>query len=215
MGNCCASKTKTNEIEALKKNSNLWLAQQMRTTPSGHKVCTRVTKKLMTQKEADKILTAADTPEDFKTIFGPPFNECNKLLSYLYLTGLGGLTEENIRGKGITLIINATYEWPSIQVQGITTIRIPVDDGEKDDISIYFDEVTEKIDECARKGGKALVHCMAGASRSTTLVLGLSSTYKTFNLMCSPIHSISDKNAKHLFEECLQFSEEEERDGQT
>jgi len=50
-----------------------------------------------------------------------------------------------------------------------------VDDGVTDDLSIYFDEVSDKIEEVAQMGGKTLVHCMAGASRSTTLVLGIKS----------------------------------------
>lgn len=173
MGGCCG-KGKGIKLDPLKPNSNLFMAQQMKTTPSGHKVCERVTKVLMPQKEADKILSAPDTPDDFKTIFGPPFNACNKLKEFLYLTGLGGLTRENITEIGINLIINATYEWPCFDVPGITAIRVPVDDGERDDISIYFDEVSDKIDECHKKGGKCIVHCMAGASRSTTLVLGQS-----------------------------------------
>ena len=57
-----------------------------------------------------------------------------------------------------------------------------VDDGENDDISVYFDEVSDKIEENAQNGCKTLVHCMAGASRSTSLVLAYLMKYEKINL---------------------------------
>lgn len=37
---------------------------------------------------------------------------------------------------------------------------------------MYFDEVSDKIDDTAKSGGRSVVHCTAGVSRSTTIVLG-------------------------------------------
>ena len=58
-----------------------------------------------------------------------------------------------------------------IRGREVVNIRVPVDDSGVDDISIYFDKVSDKIKENYGKGGQTLVDCMAGASRSTSIVL--------------------------------------------
>ena len=44
-------------------------------------------------------------------------------------------------------------------------------DDESQDISQYFEISNEFIDECLNQGGKILIHCMGGRSRSVTLFL--------------------------------------------
>ncbi|KAK8560803.1 hypothetical protein V6N13_026238 [Hibiscus sabdariffa] len=48
---------------------------------------------------------------------------------------------------------------------------IPVVDKEDTDISQYFDECFDFIDEARRQGGGVLVHCFVGKSRSVTIVV--------------------------------------------
>lgn len=38
-------------------------------------------------------------------------------------------------------------------------------------LSPYFDKVADKIQQVTSRGGKVLVHCMAGVSRSSTLCI--------------------------------------------
>ena len=42
---------------------------------------------------------------------------------------------------------------------------------ESEDISKHFDEVYEYMDEAIRNGGKVLVHCAYGVSRSSSMVI--------------------------------------------
>jgi protein-tyrosine phosphatase len=55
------------------------------------------------------------------------------------------------------------------KVAGRTWLHVPVDDDFRADISQYFLQVIQFIDE-NRKAGPVLVHCAAGISRSSTLV---------------------------------------------
>ena len=153
----------------------------MTKTANGHEINQKIETKLKPKAEYDKML-ANNPPEDFKIILSDPCNRFDELKKYLYLTSIGGLTKENLIGHDITMIISAVYEWPIIQTDKITSYRVPVDDGEVDDISIYFDEVSDKIHECHESGGNCVVHCMAGASRSTTLVLAYLMKYEKMPL---------------------------------
>lgn len=43
-------------------------------------------------------------------------------------------------------------------------------DSEDYDMSQHFEETSEFIDQCIKNGGRVLVHCMAGVSRSSTVI---------------------------------------------
>jgi protein tyrosine phosphatase len=47
---------------------------------------------------------------------------------------------------------------------------IGIDDDEHEDISQYFEKITESIHEALKEGG-VLIHCMAGISRSSAIVI--------------------------------------------
>ncbi|CAG2111969.1 unnamed protein product [Medioppia subpectinata] len=180
---CCTSSAKSN-LKPLRMGSPLQVAQTMKMTKSGHGINAKVVRRPMSQKEAEKIARDPNSGPDFQLVFNPPLSICHKLTKYVYLSGIAALTKENLEHLGITLIINATYEWPNVEPEGITCYRVPLDDSEGDDISIYFDDVSDKIEENAQNGGKTLVHlhCMAGASRSTTLVLAYLVKYERIAL---------------------------------
>lgn len=98
----------------------------MRVTLTGHEIARNEVKKVLTNNEREKLIKDQKTAPDFRLILSPPFNEVNKITDSLYLTGIGGLTKENLENLGFTLIINATYEWPNSSVEGIECIRVPV-----------------------------------------------------------------------------------------
>ncbi|CAG2122434.1 unnamed protein product, partial [Medioppia subpectinata] len=91
----------------------------------------------------------------------------------VYLTGVGGIIRENIVGLRISFIINATYEAPNVNIKDLECIRVPIDDTVDDDISLYLEEVADKLNEVVSKNRRAIVHCVAGISRSSSLVLAL------------------------------------------
>jgi protein-tyrosine phosphatase len=65
----------------------------------------------------------------------------------------------------------------------IKKFRVPVTDSELTDLGTYFDAVTRFIDDELKNGGRVLVHCVAGVSRSTTLVLAYLIRYRGFTLL--------------------------------
>nr|CDS16976.1 Dual specificity protein phosphatase 10 [Echinococcus granulosus] len=75
--------------------------------------------------------------------------------------------------RSITHVINATYEQPNFFEGGgkIEYLRVPVDDNNQADLMPYFRPAIEFIDAAMRAGGRVLVHCQAGVSRSPSLVI--------------------------------------------
>ena len=184
---CCGSSHVYGPLEPLKPGTILFAAQLMKTTKNGKPINMTTTRKAMTTAEANKLRNDPQMSDDMKVILNAPFNQCSKLTKAVYLSGIAMLTKENLEKLDISLIINATYEWPKIcpMIRGreVVNIRVPVDDSGVDDISIYFDEVSDKIEENYGKGGQTLVHCMAGASRSTSIVLAYLVKFENISLV--------------------------------
>lgn len=76
-----------------------------------------------------------------------------------------------LRALGITHILNSAIEHPNyFENTGIIYKYLPLQDEPNQDISQYFKDGFEFIDQALRNGGKVLVHCHAGISRSTTML---------------------------------------------
>lgn len=101
------------------------------------------------------------------------FTQLARINDHLYLCSLQALTSRRLRQMGITQVISVMPEpIPSeILAQVDRHIQIPVYDSDYSNLHSHFDEIGDKIAREARRGGKTVVHCMAGISRSATLVL--------------------------------------------
>lgn len=94
------------------------------------------------------------------------------LLPGVYLSdAVGASSTHTLRHLGITHILNATEDLlgpdPSL---GATWVRCSLRDIEEEDISPFFEVATRFIDGALSTGGRVLVHCHAGRSRSCSLV---------------------------------------------
>ena len=92
----------------------------------------------------------------------------------LYLTSAYGASSPTaLRAKGITCVVNATlsFQVPTPKYTDIEHIRVPVDDVPSANLSLYFDRVADKIYNVKKAGGRCLVHCYAGRSRSASLII--------------------------------------------
>ena len=102
---------------------------------------------------------------------------------FLFLSGCKELNLATLYRLGIKTIINASLEVPLITAEGIESIRIAVNDVPgKNNIFIHFDHVAETIDSSIRRQEGVLVHCVAGVSRSATLVLAYLMKYQRMKL---------------------------------
>lgn len=71
---------------------------------------------------------------------------------------------------GITHIITAVLGVSPQFPKDFTYLNIPVMDVETEDIKPYLRQTSFFIDNAIAQGGKVLVHCMCGVSRSATIV---------------------------------------------
>nr|CDS32333.1 dual specificity protein phosphatase 14 [Hymenolepis microstoma] len=111
------------------------------------------------------------------------FSQIARINDHLYLSSLEALTPARLEACGVTQIISAMIEVlpPDLLLLRPSAspgdngrrahVQICVEDLESTDLGAHFDAVADRIAREARKGGRSLVHCIAGVSRSPTLVL--------------------------------------------
>ncbi|CAJ0927234.1 unnamed protein product, partial [Mesorhabditis belari] len=99
------------------------------------------------------------------------FGQISEISPHLFLSGAQCVRAEKIRQKSISFVVNATIEEQAPYVTGVDYLRVRVDDNPYAPLSAYFDSVADKIKTVSDRGGKTLVHCMAGVSRSATLCM--------------------------------------------
>lgn len=103
-----------------------------------------------------------------------------------------------IRAKGITHILNVAKELPPASeiaamdaVSGVVKKHIPLVDAHSQDILSHFEAAFDFIDSAKASGGRVLVHCRRGISRSPAIIVGYLMTHY-----------------KHSFESALAFLKE-------
>jgi protein-tyrosine phosphatase len=100
-------------------------------------------------------------------------DSCSKIEENLYLGDYESAKDELLLRRlniGYVLsVITADIELPIYK--GITYFRIPADDIEEQDLLTHFSTTNDYIRNCQHRGGNVLVHCLAGISRSATVVI--------------------------------------------
>lgn len=123
--------------------------------------------------------TAAATAVAVPTVLTAQTNNrlpgISELLPWLYLCGAGVAVPHFIEQLGITCIVNAAPELPHTPLPATSDplyYQVPVLDRGDVDLARYFDEVADMLEQVRQApGGRAMVHCVAGVSRSATLCL--------------------------------------------
>lgn len=110
------------------------------------------------------------------------FTSVAQLTDHLYLCAARAVNINMLQEKDVTCVINATIELPNLPVPGIEYVKVAVDDSPFANISIYFDKIADLIHETCQKGGKTLVHCVAGVSRSASLCIAYLLKYDNMSL---------------------------------
>lgn len=93
-----------------------------------------------------------------------------------------------LRSLNITHFLNATEDLflsgdsARFIEQEFEVLRVPLRDEEDEDIEPYFFAAAAFIEEAVQDGGRCLVHCHAGQSRSCALVIAWLLLYRSLNL---------------------------------
>lgn len=94
----------------------------------------------------------------------------DRVFEGLYLSDLRmSLCDTELDRIGITHIITAIIGVPESYPQKYTYKTIPLLDTANEDILSQFSDSNAFIHDALQSGGKVLVHCMVGASRSATI----------------------------------------------
>jgi len=102
-----------------------------------------------------------------------PHMDVTRILDHLYLSDFVSLSPSRLSELGVTLVVNATYEIPNVDVpEGtIEFIKLEINDSVTADMAQHMDRCADRIHEVRSAGGAALVHCALGISRSVTICL--------------------------------------------
>ncbi|CAF0922519.1 unnamed protein product [Didymodactylos carnosus] len=105
--------------------------------------------------------------------------------NFLYLgSGKDANDIEQLLENKITHILNCTLEWainPALP-EHIKVKKIPLKDITEENISEQFDIVYDFLNEIKQQGGRVLIHCVVGRSRSASLVLSYLMKAEKMNL---------------------------------
>ncbi|XP_021252407.1 dual specificity phosphatase 28 [Numida meleagris] len=71
--------------------------------------------------------------------------------------------------EGVTFCVNVTRQQPFPGLQQAQGMRVPVFDDPAEDLYCYFDPCSDAIEEAVKSGGKCLVFCKNGRSRSAAI----------------------------------------------
>jgi dual specificity MAP kinase phosphatase len=95
----------------------------------------------------------------------------SKIVNGLYLGNKRDAENfEALQSVGVRSIVNATNDIPNFFSENFEYHRVPVVDHHSSDIGKYIPAAVDFIDK-KLKSGSVLVHCFAGVSRSSTIVI--------------------------------------------
>jgi protein-tyrosine phosphatase len=94
--------------------------------------------------------------------------------SFLYLSSCLAATPEHCEPRNIRHIIRLGWGFVDFcdpDIHGITYHDFPIEDNPREEIEVLFDETTKIIETARQHNEGVLVHCHAGVSRSSTIIL--------------------------------------------
>ncbi|XP_008308850.1 dual specificity protein phosphatase 22-A [Cynoglossus semilaevis] len=108
-------------------------------------------------------------------------NGMNKVIDGLYLGNIrDSENKESLSKNGITHILSV-YNNAKPVFEDMTYLCINAADASNQNLFQHFKKCIGFIHQCRLNGGACLVHCLAGVSRSTTMVVAYMMTVTTYN----------------------------------
>ncbi|XP_076845129.1 dual specificity protein phosphatase 2 [Brachyhypopomus gauderio] len=95
-----------------------------------------------------------------------------EILPFLFLgSAHHSSRRETLARCGITAVLNVSSSCPNLFEEELRYMTLRVEDSLAADIRVLFPEAIQFIDSVKGSGGRVLVHCQAGISRSATICL--------------------------------------------
>ncbi|XP_056333932.1 dual specificity protein phosphatase 22-A isoform X2 [Danio aesculapii] len=108
-------------------------------------------------------------------------NGMNKVIDGLYLGNIrDSENRDSLSRNGITHILSVCNNAKPV-LEDMTYLCINAADASSQNLSQHFKESIRFIHECRLNGGACLVHCLAGVSRSTTVVVAYLMTVTSYS----------------------------------
>ncbi|NXG61967.1 DUS28 phosphatase, partial [Hemiprocne comata] len=99
----------------------------------------------------------------------PMLQLCKVTTSLLISNARTACDKDLLTQEGVTFCVNVTRQQPFPKLQQVRGIRIPVLDDPAEDLYQYFEQSSDAIEEAVSSGGKCLVYCKNGRSRSAAV----------------------------------------------
>lgn len=136
----------------------------------------------------------------------------NSVTDHLFISSARSVDDESLEKDGITCVINCSLTPPTYSTSNIRYRAIAVEDNERANIKCYFEEVSDLIHEEEEKGGKTLVYCVAGISRSASLCIAYLMKYRKLNLRSAFFFLQSRRRIVHpnngFFKQLIEYERE-------
>ncbi|XP_068102587.1 dual specificity protein phosphatase 18-like [Hyperolius riggenbachi] len=112
------------------------------------------------------------------------FSKLIKVTKCLYISNEEAARNKTLlRTHRITCIINVCLDRPTGTPPVSEYLHFPVEDIAEAPLCDYFDTIADKIQEVGASGGRTLVHCVAGISRSATVCLAYLMKHRRMSLL--------------------------------
>ncbi|RWS09276.1 protein phosphatase Slingshot 2-like protein, partial [Dinothrombium tinctorium] len=120
--------------------------------------------------------------QEMLTILGQ-MDSPSEICEYLYLgTEWNASNLEELKHNGITRILNVSREIDNFYPGIFDYYNVRVYDDETAELLRHWEETYRYIQDARKEGGKVLVHCKMGISRSASVVIAYLMKFKNWNL---------------------------------
>lgn len=104
----------------------------------------------------------------------PDTDDLSKICPALWLSSMFSVQHKILQENGITHVLSVMPDSDNLRDMLICGkyqhLRIQEHDGDDTNLLAYFSKAVQFIDAAHSKGGSVLVHCVAGVSRSPTII---------------------------------------------
>ncbi|OXB65881.1 hypothetical protein ASZ78_008575 [Callipepla squamata] len=108
----------------------------------------------------------------------------SRITPCLYLSdSVAASSAQLLAANHITTIINVSREMASVPHPGVQYLHVPVADTPTAPISACFNSVSNLIRSVGERGGRTLLHCAAGVSRSATVCIAYLMKHHVMSLL--------------------------------